>query len=96
MATRTFPSQHLTFGVMFVDDGQYQGANQTKHIDFFYRSTMLIPVNVEQKHWVLAGIDLDDKRISWYNSVGVITQQNLILCLSGFKGSIHQTLIQIT
>jgi hypothetical protein len=31
---------------------------------------MLIPVNVNQKHWVLACIDFDEKRISWYDSVG--------------------------
>jgi hypothetical protein len=36
MATRTLSSQHLTFGVSFVNDRQCQGANETQHIDIFY------------------------------------------------------------
>jgi Ulp1 family protease len=53
----------------YVQDGQHKGANKTQHIDIFTCSKMLIPVNV-QKHWVLACIDFDEKRISRCDSVG--------------------------
>jgi hypothetical protein len=36
-----------------------KGSNQTQHIDIFTCSKMLIPVNVNQKHWVLTCINFD-------------------------------------
>jgi hypothetical protein len=59
----------------YVKDGQQQGANETRHINIFTLSKMLIPVNIHQKHWVLTCIHFDRKRISWYDSDGDTHQQ---------------------
>jgi hypothetical protein len=52
----------------YLMDGKIQGANETKYVDIFRCSKILIPVNIKLKHWVLACINFDHKRISWYDS----------------------------
>jgi Ulp1 family protease len=54
----------------YIMDGNIRRANETKYIDIFTCSKMLIPVNIKLKHWILACIDFDHKRISWYDSIG--------------------------
>jgi hypothetical protein len=51
----------------YVQDGQHKGANQTQHMDMCTCSKMPIPENVNQKPWVLACIDFNEKRISCYD-----------------------------
>jgi hypothetical protein len=34
-------------------DGEIRGANETKYVDIFTCSRMLIPVNIKLKHWIL-------------------------------------------
>ena len=50
-------------------DGERRGANETKYVDIFTCSRMLIPVNIKLKHWILACIDFDQKWIAWFDSM---------------------------
>jgi hypothetical protein len=37
----------------YILDGEIRGANETKYVDIFTCSRMLIPVNIKLKHWIL-------------------------------------------
>jgi hypothetical protein len=71
----------------YVIDGNIRGANETKYIDIFTCSKMLIPVNIKLKHWVLACInfDRDHKRILWYDSNGETHQQKSLILFTWLK-----------
>jgi hypothetical protein len=43
----------------YVLDGEVREANETKYVDIFTCSRMLIPVNIKLKHWILAYIDFE-------------------------------------
>jgi len=49
-------------------DGEIRGANEI-YVDIFTCSKMLIPVNIKLKHWILACIDFEQKRIAWFDSM---------------------------
>ena len=53
----------------FVLDAEIRGANETKYVDIFTCSRMLIPVNIKLKHWILACIDFEQKWIAWFDSI---------------------------
>jgi len=53
----------------FVLNGEIRGANETKYVDIFTCSRMLIPVNIKLKHWILACIDFEQKWIAWFDSI---------------------------
>ena len=53
----------------FVLDEEIRGANETKYVDIFTCSRMLIPVNIKLKHWILACIDFEQKWIAWFDSI---------------------------
>jgi Ulp1 family protease len=40
---------------------------------------MLIPVNIKLKHWILACIYFEQKRISWYDSIREVHQERVRL-----------------
>jgi hypothetical protein len=50
-------------------DGEIRGVNETKYVDIFTCSKMLIPVNIKLKHWILACIDFKQKWIAWFDSM---------------------------
>jgi hypothetical protein len=37
----------------YILDGEIRGANETKYVDIFTCSRMIIPVNIKLKHWIL-------------------------------------------
>jgi len=59
----------------YVLDGEVRGANETKYVDIFTCSRMLIPVNIKLKHWILACIDFEQKWIAWLDSIGDTHEQ---------------------
>ena len=69
--------QHKTFFAVL--DGELRGANETKYVDIFACSKMLIPVNIKLKHWILACIYFEQKRISWYDSIREVHQERVRL-----------------
>jgi Ulp1 family protease len=56
-------------------DRELRGAYETKYVDIFTCSKILIPVNFKLKHLILACIDFEQKRISWYDSIGEAHQE---------------------
>ncbi len=54
---------------------KYEGANETKYLDIFTCSRILIPVNIKLKHWILACIDFEQKWIPWLDSIGDTYEQ---------------------
>jgi hypothetical protein len=59
----------------YILDGEIRGANETKYVDIFTCSRMLIPVNIILKHWILACIDFEQKWIAWLDSIGETHEQ---------------------
>jgi hypothetical protein len=59
----------------YVLDGEIRGANETKYVDIFTCSRMLIPVNIKLKHWILVCIDFEQKWIAWLDSIGDTHEQ---------------------
>jgi len=59
----------------YVRDGEAQGNNETKYVDIFTCSRMLIPVNIKLKHWIMACIDFEQKWIAWLDSIGDTHEQ---------------------
>jgi len=56
-------------------DGERRRANETKYVDIFRCSRMLIPVNIKLKHWILACIDFEQKWIAWFDSISEAHEQ---------------------
>ena len=56
-------------------DGEVRGANETKYVDIFTCSRMLIPVNIKLKHWILSCIDFEQKWMAWLDSIGDTHEQ---------------------
>jgi Ulp1 family protease len=56
-------------------DGEIRGANETKYVDIFTCSRMLIPANIKLKHWILACIDFEHKWIAWFDSISEAHEQ---------------------
>jgi Ulp1 family protease len=57
---------------------KYEGPmkhNETKYVDIFTCSRMLIPVNIKLKHWILACIDFEQKWMVWLDSIGDTHEQ---------------------
>jgi hypothetical protein len=67
-------SSHSFSGIMFWME-KYEGANETKYLDIFTCSRILIPVNIKLKHWILACIDFEQKWIPWLDSIGDTYEQ---------------------
>jgi len=59
----------------YVLDGEVRGANETKYVDIFTCSRMLIPVHIKLKHWILACIDFEQKWIAWFDSISEAHEQ---------------------
>jgi hypothetical protein len=59
----------------YVLDGEVRGGNETKYVDIFTCSRMLIPVNIKLKHWILACIDFEQKWMAWLDSIGDTHEQ---------------------
>ncbi len=59
----------------YILDGEIRGANETKYVDIFTCSRMLIPVNIKLKHWILACIDFEQKWIAWFDSISETHEQ---------------------
>ena len=59
---------------VFLDE-EIRGANETKYVDIFTCSRMLIPVNIKLKHWILACIDFEQEWIAWLDSIGDTHEQ---------------------
>ena len=59
----------------YVLDGEVPGANETKYVDIFTCSRMLIPVNIKLKHWILSCIDFEQKWMAWLDSIGDTHEQ---------------------
>ena len=59
----------------YVLDGEVRGANETKYVDIFTCSRMLIPVNIKLKHWIMACIDFEQKWMSWLDSISDTHEQ---------------------
>jgi Ulp1 family protease len=56
-------------------DGEIRGADETKYVDIFTCSRMLIPVNIKLKHWILSCIDFEQKWIAWLDSISETHEQ---------------------
>jgi hypothetical protein len=69
----------------YVMDGEIRGANETKYVDIFTCSKMLIPVNIKLKHWVRACIDFDHQQISWYESLGETHEERSCILFTWLK-----------
>jgi len=69
----------------FVLDGEIRGANETKYVDIFTCSRMLIPVNIKLKHWILACIDFEQKWIAWLDSIDDTHEQETRLLFDGLQ-----------
>ncbi len=72
--------QHKTFFATpffwnYILDGEVRGANETKYVDIFTCSRMLIPVNIKLKRWILACIDFEKKWIVWFDSISEAHEQ---------------------
>jgi sentrin-specific protease 1 len=59
----------------YVLDGEVRGANETKYVDIFTCSRMLISLNIKLKHWILACIDFEQKWIAWFDSISEAHEQ---------------------
>ena len=68
----------------YVLDGEIRGANETKYVDIFTCSRMLIPVNIKLKHWILACIDFEQKWIALLDSIGDTYEQETRLLFAWF------------